>query len=64
MALREPVASGHHSIVHHDIDPQCMTRGYDRSVAYMDPQRTSFNSRISVLLCYDRLEKETFFLTI
>ena len=61
MALREPVASGHHSIVHHDIDPQCMTCGYDRLVAYMDPQCTSSGGYISVLLCYVLLDKAMFF---
>ena len=61
MALREPVASGYHSIMHYDIDPQCMTHGYDRSIAYMDPQCTSFGGYISVLLCYVRLDKAMFF---
>jgi hypothetical protein len=61
MALRKPVASGHHSIVHRGIAPQCMTRGYDRSVAYMDPQCTSSSGYISLLLCYVHLDKAIFF---
>ena len=64
MALRQPVAYGHHSIVHRGIDPHCMTRGYDRLVAYMDPQCNSFGGYISLCLCYVHLDKENIFLTI
>ena len=76
--LREPVASSSHSIVYCDIDPHCMTRGYDRHIwilhpwlghellVYMDPQCTSFGGHISVNYRYGfiRLGKARFSLTL
>ena len=64
MALRQPVTYGHHFIVHRGIAPQCMTRGYDRSITYMDPQCNNVGGCISLCLCYVRLAKAAIFLTI
>ena len=61
MTLKQPVTYGHHFIVHRGIATQCITRGYDRSVAYMDPQCTSFGGYISLLLCYVHPDKAIFF---
>ena len=75
MVLREPVASGCHSIVYYDIAPHYMTSGYDHhillshpwlgheSLVYMDPQCTSFDNHISTTYHYvlSALERQDFF---